>query len=67
MAYPFSRLRKDGFWERIPKPGYNAEVEYNAKSMARLREMYGREAGRCYVVKFRDYIIHCRDGCTESF
>jgi len=25
------------------------------------------EAGRCYVVRFRDYIINCRDGCTESF
>jgi predicted restriction endonuclease len=22
MAYPFPRLKTDGFWERIPKPGY---------------------------------------------
>ena len=40
MTYPFSRLKTDGFWERIPKPGYDPNVEYNVKSMARLREMY---------------------------
>jgi putative restriction endonuclease len=40
MAYPFSRLKTDGFWERIPKPGYDPNVEYNVKSMARLRKMY---------------------------
>jgi len=40
MAYPFSRLKTDGFWQRIPKPGYDADVEYNVKSMTRLREMY---------------------------
>ena len=40
MAYPFSRLKTDGFWQRIPKPGYDPEAEYNVKSMVRLREMY---------------------------
>lgn len=40
MAYPFSRLKTDGFWERIPKDGYDAEIEYNVKSMKRLRELY---------------------------
>jgi putative restriction endonuclease len=40
MAYPFSRLKTDGFWQRIPEPGYDPNVEYNVKSMARLREMY---------------------------
>ena len=40
MVYPFSRLKTDGFWERIPKPGYDADVEYNVKSMSCLREMY---------------------------
>ena len=40
MAYPFSRLRTDGFWQRITKPGYDPEVEYNVKSMHRIREMY---------------------------
>ena len=40
MAYPFSRLKTDGFWQRIPKPGYDAETEYNIKSMNRLRDLY---------------------------
>ena len=40
MAYPFSRLKTDGFWERLSKPGYDPEIEYNIKSMNRLREMY---------------------------
>jgi hypothetical protein len=40
MAYPFSRPKIDGFWQRIPKPPYDPNVEYDVKSMARLREMY---------------------------
>ena len=40
MAYPFSRLKTDGFWQRLPKPGYDPETEYNIKSMNRLREVY---------------------------
>ncbi len=40
MAYPFSRLKTDWFWQRIPKPGYDPNIEYNVKSMARLRDMY---------------------------
>jgi len=40
MAYPFSRLKTDSFWQRLAKPGYNRETEYNVKSMDRLRELY---------------------------
>ena len=40
MAYPFSRLKTDGFWQRLPRPGYDAETEYNINSMNRLREVY---------------------------
>ncbi len=40
MAYPFSRLKSDGFWRRIPRPGYDAETEYNIKSMNRIRKVY---------------------------
>lgn len=40
MAYPFSRLKTDWFWERLPKSGYDAETEYNIKSVKRLREIY---------------------------
>jgi hypothetical protein len=40
MAYPFSRLRTDRFWHRIPNFGYEPNIEYNASSMERLQEMY---------------------------
>lgn len=40
MAYPFSRLQTDGFWQRVPKPGYEAQIEYNVKSMVRFGEMF---------------------------
>lgn len=40
MAYPFSRLKTDGFWKLLPKPGYDAEIEYNISSMNRLRDVY---------------------------
>jgi putative restriction endonuclease len=40
MAYPFPRLQSDGFWQRIAKPGYDADVDYNISSMAKLREIY---------------------------
>jgi putative restriction endonuclease len=40
MAYPFSRLKSDGFWQRLTKPGYDPEIEYNINSMNRLREVY---------------------------
>ena len=40
MAYPFSRLKTDGFWQRLPKHGYDPKTEYNIKSMNRLREVY---------------------------
>jgi len=40
MAYPFPRLQSDGFWHRIVKPGYDANIDYNISSMAKLREIY---------------------------
>ena len=39
MAYPFSRLQTDGFWQRVTKPGFDPGIEYNIKSMVRLREV----------------------------
>ena len=51
MAYPFSRLKTDGFWQRLPKTGYDAETEYNVKSMKRLREMY-------YGAKLDEELFH---------
>jgi predicted restriction endonuclease len=29
-----------GFWQILPRPGYNAEIEYNINFMNRLREVY---------------------------
>ena len=40
MAYPFSRLKTDSFWQRLPKPQHDPKTEYNIKSMRRLREVY---------------------------
>jgi putative restriction endonuclease len=40
MAYPFSRLKGDGFWHRVTKPGFDAEIEYSVKSMRRFRQIY---------------------------
>jgi hypothetical protein len=33
-------VKTDGFWHRIPKPGYDLDIEYNVSSMERLQEMY---------------------------
>jgi predicted restriction endonuclease len=50
MAYPFSRLKTDGFWHIIPKPGYDPDIEYNVSSMERLQEMY-------YVARMDDELL----------
>jgi len=40
MAYPFPRLRSDGFWKLIANTGYDPESDYNVSSMAKCREIY---------------------------
>ncbi len=40
MAHPFPRLQRDGFWHRIPNPGYDADKDYNVTSIARLQAIY---------------------------
>jgi len=40
MAHPFPRLKTDGFWERIPNPGYDADTDYNVNTMSKIREIY---------------------------
>jgi putative restriction endonuclease len=40
MAYPFPRLKSDGFWERVPNPGYDPVTDYNVSSMVQLRKIY---------------------------
>lgn len=39
MAYPFPRLRTDGFWNLIPNPGFESQINMDFSSMSRLREV----------------------------
>lgn len=39
MAYPFPRLKTDGFWKLIPNPGHENRIEMAFSSMVRLREV----------------------------
>jgi putative restriction endonuclease len=39
MAYPFPRLKTDGFWHLIPNPGYENQININFSSMTKLREV----------------------------
>ena len=39
MAYPYPRLKTDGFWNLIPNPGYEDQININFSSMKRLREV----------------------------
>jgi predicted restriction endonuclease len=36
MAYPFERLKSDGFWCLLPNAGYNTNRLYNASSVTAL-------------------------------
>lgn len=40
MAYPFERLKSDGFWHLVPNPGYDTTRLYNASSVSTLRRYY---------------------------
>ncbi|MGA7146582.1 MAG: HNH endonuclease [Desulfobacterales bacterium] len=39
MAYPFPRLKTDGFWHLLPNPGYEDQINIDFSSMTRLREV----------------------------
>ena len=39
MAYPFPRLKTDGFWYLVPNPGYENQINIDFSSMAKLREV----------------------------
>ena len=39
MAYPFPRLKTDGFWHLVPKLGYESQINIDFSSMTRLREV----------------------------
>jgi len=38
MAYPFPRLKTDGFWYLVPYPGYENQINIDFSSMTKLRE-----------------------------
>ncbi|MFC1567516.1 HNH endonuclease [Thermodesulfobacteriota bacterium] len=39
MAYPYPRLKTDGFWHLIPNPGYENQINIDFNSMTRLRKV----------------------------
>ena len=39
MAYPYPRLKTDGFWHLIPNPRYENQININFSSMSKLREV----------------------------
>jgi putative restriction endonuclease len=39
MAYPFPRLKTDGFWHLVPNPGYENQINIGFSSMTKLREV----------------------------
>jgi putative restriction endonuclease len=39
MAYPFPRLKNDGFWHLVPNPGFEGKIDMDFSSMTRLREV----------------------------
>ena len=40
MAHPFPRLQRDGFWQRITRPGYDPDLDYNVTSISKLTQIY---------------------------
>ena len=39
MAYPFPRLKTDGFWHLVPNPGYEQQIDMDFSSITKLREV----------------------------
>ena len=39
MAYPFPRLKSDGFWHLVPNPGFETKIDMDFSSMSRLRQV----------------------------
>ncbi|MFC1825024.1 hypothetical protein ACFL9T_20120, partial [Thermodesulfobacteriota bacterium] len=40
MAYPYFHLKSEGFWHRIPNPGYEDKLGIPVFSMTKVREFY---------------------------
>jgi len=39
MAYPFPRLKTEGFWHLVPNPGFEAKIDIDFSSMRRLQQV----------------------------
>lgn len=39
MAYPYPRLKTDGFWHLVPNPTFENQININFSSMTKLREV----------------------------
>jgi putative restriction endonuclease len=50
MAYPFPRLKTDGFWHLVPNQGYENQIDIDFSSMTKLREV-------CAGAKFDDELF----------
>lgn len=51
MAYPFPRLKTDGFWHLVPNPGYEDQINIDFSSMTKLREV-------CAGARMDDELFH---------
>jgi putative restriction endonuclease len=55
MAYPFPRLKTDGFWHLVPNPGYENQINIDFSSMTKLREV-------CAGAKLDDELFQLMSG-----
>ena len=55
MAYPFPRLKTDGFWKLIPNPGHEDQINMDFSSMSKLREVF---AGACLDEDLYELLCH---------
>jgi putative restriction endonuclease len=39
MAYPFPRLKTEGFWHLVPNPGFEGKIDTDFSSTTRLRQV----------------------------
>lgn len=51
MAYPFPRLKTEGFWQLTPNPGHEDQINIAFSSMSRLRTV-------CAGAKVDDVLFH---------
>jgi putative restriction endonuclease len=58
MAYPFPRLKSDGFWHLVPHPGFETKIDMDFSSMSRLGQV-------CAGAKMGEWIADAEISLTE--